>query len=301
MDYSGQNTSWADIKRIDLVDYLATLGYEPVRVRNDDYWYLSPLRTERTASFKVNRRINCWYDHGMGKGGGLIDFAMEYEGCTIGELMQRLQGHLSIQPRNFGRLHAGKVSLKNTIHITQVVPLHSFALIEYLTQRRIPIQLANRYCQELQYTIRGKSYFGIGFRNDSGGYEIRNPYFKGGNSPKDITHISHDADTVDVFEGFMDFLSFQAIRQQTAAPLHDAVILNSLALFERARPFMERHEKICLFLDRDGAGMRCSRYAQSLSVRYRDESALYAGRKDLNEWLADFGHSTGHKLGLGRR
>lgn len=298
MDYSGQRISWEEIKRIDLVDYLATLGYEPVRVRNDDYWYLSPLRTERTASFKVNRRINCWYDHGIGKGGGLIDFAIAYEGCTIGELIEQLQGHLSIQPLGRDRAHSSKASLKNEIYITKVEPLHAFSLIEYLQQRRIPIQLANRYCQELHYTIRGKSYFGIGFRNDSGGYEIRNPYFKGGNSPKDITHISHESETVDVFEGFMDFLSFQVIRRQTEAPLHDAAILNSLALFERARPFMETHKRISLFLDRDSAGMRYSAYAQSLSTRYRDESGLYAGHKDLNEWLADFGHSKSNRLGF---
>jgi DNA primase len=301
MDYSGQRTLWEEVKSIDLVDYLATLGFEPVRVRSDDYWYLSPLRTERTASFKVNRRINCWYDHGIGKGGGLIDFAMEYEGCTIGELMQRLQGHLSIPQPDRGGSHSGKSSLKNAIHIIQVQPLHSFPLTEYLKQRKIPIQLARRYCRELDYTIRDKSYFGIGFPNDSGGYEIRNPYFKGGSSPKDITHTSLDSDTVDVFEGFMDFLSFQAIRQQTGAPGHDTAILNSLALFERARPFMEMHKRICLFLDRDDAGERYSKYAQSLSTRYRDESGLYAGHKDLNEWLMDFGHPKSNRLGFRHR
>jgi len=31
------------------------------------YWYLSPLREEKEASFKVNRKKNVWYDHGIGK------------------------------------------------------------------------------------------------------------------------------------------------------------------------------------------------------------------------------------------
>jgi len=63
-----------EAKQIDLVDYLAALGHRPQKIRNKDYWYHSPLRDEKTASFKVNRSLNVWYDHGIGKGGNLIDF-----------------------------------------------------------------------------------------------------------------------------------------------------------------------------------------------------------------------------------
>ncbi len=34
-----------------------------------------------------------------------------------------------------------------------------------------------------------KKHHGIGFKNDSGGYEIRTPYAKPGRLPKDITAI----------------------------------------------------------------------------------------------------------------
>jgi hypothetical protein len=39
-------------------------------------------------------------------------------------------------------------------------------------------------------TVDGRNYFAIGFPNRSGGYEIRNAYFKGCISPKDISVIS---------------------------------------------------------------------------------------------------------------
>jgi DNA primase len=39
--------------QIDLVDYLHSLGYEPSKIRREDYWYLSPLRNEKEASFKI--------------------------------------------------------------------------------------------------------------------------------------------------------------------------------------------------------------------------------------------------------
>jgi DNA primase len=74
-------------KQIDLVDYLASLGHQPQKVNNQDYWYLSPLRDEKTASFKVNRKLNVWYDHATGKGGNVIDLGTEYFKCSVADLL----------------------------------------------------------------------------------------------------------------------------------------------------------------------------------------------------------------------
>ena len=46
------------VNQMDMIDYLLTLGYSPAKIRQDDYWYCSPLRDEKTASFKVNRKAN---------------------------------------------------------------------------------------------------------------------------------------------------------------------------------------------------------------------------------------------------
>ena len=73
-----------------MVDYFSKLGHSPTKIRNADYWYLSPLSDEKNASFKVNRKLNCWYDHGIGKGGNLIDFAILYHKCTISEFLKIL-------------------------------------------------------------------------------------------------------------------------------------------------------------------------------------------------------------------
>jgi DNA primase len=64
------------------------LGYNPVKVTNADHWYRSPLREENEPSFKVNRKLNLWFDHGLGKGGNLIDFGILYNNCTASELLQ---------------------------------------------------------------------------------------------------------------------------------------------------------------------------------------------------------------------
>lgn len=63
------------------------------------------------------------------------------------------------------------------------------------------------------------------------------------------------------------------------------MILNSVSFFEKARPFIENHETIKLYLDRDLTGQNCSRYALTLSDKYHDESNLYKDYKDVNDWL----------------
>ena len=77
--------------QIDLVNYLHSIGHEPAKIRGNDYWYQSPLRDEKEPSFKVNRNKNVWYDHGLGKGGTLVDFTKEYFNYdTISEALQNL-------------------------------------------------------------------------------------------------------------------------------------------------------------------------------------------------------------------
>ena len=55
-----------------------------------DYWYLSPLRLEKDPSFKVNRKLNVWYDHGIGKGGNLIDLGILLFNCSVSEFLEKL-------------------------------------------------------------------------------------------------------------------------------------------------------------------------------------------------------------------
>ena len=90
MNISNKPLTCAEVKSRDMVDYLASLGFEPTRISRQHYWYLSPFRNERTASFKVNRALNKWYDFGEGRGGNLIDFGILYFNCTVSDFLKQL-------------------------------------------------------------------------------------------------------------------------------------------------------------------------------------------------------------------
>jgi len=299
MEFNKHGLSLSETKEMDMVDYLSGLGYEPLKIRNNDYWYLSPLREEKIPSFKINRHLNRWYDHGLGKGGNLIDFGIEYHHCSVGKLLDKLNGNFSFQKPI---VHHSEISNEPDpkIKVLRNFALNSHALLRYLEQRCIPVVIAEKYCREIQYGLNGKTYYGIGFKNDSGGFEIRNPYFKGSSSPKDITTFKNGSDEAVVFEGFTDFLSFKALHKNLPENSQDFVVLNSVSFFERARPFMEQHQAIRLYLDRDTTGQNCSQRALSMSNKYIDESKLYKNHKDLNDWMVSFDKSQKKQLGQKR-
>lgn len=298
MNFIKQLHSLEEARNIDMVDYLSKLGHEPTKIRNNDYWYQSPLRNEKIASFKINRKMNRWYDHGIGKGGNIIDFIILYHKCSVGESLSQLSGISFFQQPSKNHL-VPKIDFHadSKIKILHEKTISSFALVRYLHQRRLPMDLVDRYCKEVKYELNSKEYFGISFKNDSGGYEIRNPFFKASSSPKDITTFKNGGVLASVFEGFTDFLSFMAIHKNQPQIKSDYVVLNSVSFFEKARPFMEQHKIIKLYLDRDKTGQKYSQYALSLSNKYKDESCLYKQHKDLNDWIVNFGKSQKNNLG----
>jgi hypothetical protein len=288
MDNQNKLLSCQQVKQRDMVEYLSRLGYEPAKIRGNDYWYLSPLRTERTASFKVNRKLNRWFDHGLGKGGNLVDFGILYHHCSVKEFLEKFDAHLSFQQQPFT---VDKKENEQAVKIISVNPVTSLVLLRYLHQRRIAIPVVDTYCKEVHFFIGEKKYSAIGFVNDKGGYELRNHWFKGSSAPKTITTVNNKSKNVVVFEGFFNFLSFLSIQRYHQFTQSNFLVLNSVSFFEKSRLFMEQHEHIHLYLDRDRTGQNYTRYALSLNGRYQDESRLYEGYKDLNEWTTQIGHS----------
>lgn len=283
-----------EAKNIRLADYLQSLGYQPVKQQGNSLWYNSPLRAEKESSFKVNLDRNLWYDFGMGKGGNIIALAQElYQSTDIPYLLNRItEQSPSVRPVSFS---FGQQSLQpsSAPHV-EIVPLSSPTLFAYLQERGINTELAKRECKELRSFRDGKPYFTIAFPNASGGYEVRNKYFKGCTAPKDITHIcqqEESKETCFVFEGFMDYLSFLTIRKQRSPEFpdlnaQDYLILNSTSNLSKALYPLGDYERIHCFLDNDDAGRKAVEVIQSeYGLRVRDSSHLYSAHKDLNDYL----------------
>ncbi len=284
MDKNKKCIGCAEAKAIDMVEYLAKAGYQPSKIRGNDYWYLSPLRDEKTASFKVNRKINRWYDHGAGRGGNLIDFALLFYNCKLSEWLQSLNDNYALIPAVVHDPSNRIVKEDNFITVLENLPITSTPLLNYLAERKIALSIAGIFCREIKYSLKGKNYYGIGFKNDAGGFEIRNAFFKNSSSPKTIRTIKNGSKKIAVFEGFFDFLSLVSLLPKNKPMPCDFCILNSLSFFETAKPFLETYNSVLLFMDNDAAGKKISAAAIEGAPKFIDKSSLYSNHKDLNAW-----------------
>ena len=274
------------IRRIPLADFLARLGHEPVRRSGNELWYRAPYRSERTPSFRVNVAKQLWYDFGLGKGGDIFTLAGEFAQSV--DFME--QARFIAKAANMVVDRSEKPTYQPkpaepAFEGVEAVPLLRSPLTDYLAERGIPYAVASHHCFRLNYGVRGKRYFAIGFPNMAGGYEVRSRHFKGCIPPKDVSLVKLEntvADVCSVFEGFMDFLSAATLGLETG----DCLVLNSVSNVEKAMKHLDAYGRINCFLDRDEAGRRT---LDVLGKRYGrracDHSALYDGCKDLNEYL----------------
>ena len=275
------------VRRMPLADFLARLGHEPVRRSGNELWYLAPYRGERTSSFRVNVAKQLWYDFGLGKGGDIFTLAGEF--LQSDDFMKQAKFIAEAANMTVAGWEKPVYLSKPTESVfedVEVAPLLRSLLTEYLEERGIPYAIASRHCCRLNYGVRGKRYFAVGFPNMAGGYEVRSRYFKGCIPPKSVSLVKANdipADECLVFEGFMDFLSAVALKWTED---EDSLVLNSVANVARSYKYLDGYGKIRCYLDRDKAGRRV---LESLRSRYgdriTDRSNLYDGCKDLNEYL----------------
>lgn len=125
--------------------------------------------------------------------------------------------------------------------------------------------MARLYLQEAKYRVDDRSYTALAFPNDSGGYELRNPFFKGTLGKKDLSLLHAPEQSyrmIDVYEGCFDFLAKLASEKRDRLS-RDALVLNSTAMAERAIQYLKSNVirdnpdpeiLVGCYLDNDQAG-----------------------------------------------
>lgn len=102
------------------------------------------------------------------------------------------------------------------------------------------------------------------------------------------------ATRLQVFEGFMDFLSYLS-KDKPTQPIGAVLVLNTTNLWQRALPYINdpRFEEVRLYLGNDDAGnddagnaatRKLFESAQTAS-KLADMRSYYEGYDDLNAWL----------------
>nr|WP_290929190.1 toprim domain-containing protein [Haliscomenobacter sp.] len=157
-----------------------------------------------------------------------------------------------------GALFDSVAQVENPVlELKRVTPLKMS--LPYIAQRGIDEAVAKLYLKEVHFinTNTGKNYFAAGIKNVSGGYEIRNPYFKSSIGKKDLSFVPGEEGrgVVSVFEGIMDFLTYLTEEKRLRMP-EDVIILNSISFLQRAKSYLQarRYTRILTFFDNDRTG-----------------------------------------------
>lgn len=286
--------NFGELKRIDLVQFLADIGIHPVRLYSGYVLYHAPYREDNHPSFKVSKKSNRWCDLGRGTSGDIVDLGrLIYNNDNIVEVVKLIQQHTTttlITKVAPGFDVEGKPA--GTIRDVTALELTEKVLTDYLASRSVDIDVAKEHCQEVHYTMGAKKYFGIGFANIRGGYEIRNPYFKGSIGHKDISLIltgEHNEMCV-VFEGFIDFLSYLTLAKRSNFEAFltvdvDYLVLNSVSNMAKALKYLRHYETLSCCLDNDAAGRNAVYWLSDMHPGVHDISGAYNGYKDINDYL----------------
>ncbi len=207
-------------------------------------------------------------------------------GVEFYKAMQILSGerHLPFKSRPISNLNT-----ESSFKIEEVrSEIRFYGLMAYLQTRGIDHNLVKGIPNLVEVAFiakSGKPIIALGFGNDKGGFEIRNNFTKISTRPKAISTIPGHSTILNVFEGFMDYLSALAI-YRTPKLKGTTIVLNGVGQKKSLLDELPNYKVINLFLDNDYAGNTLVNEVLNNASNVTNYSKrMYPNHKDFNEFL----------------
>ena len=269
-------------ENISIKEVMESFSLFPSKEHPKTAYYYAINRQERTPSLLVNYVKNIAFDFGTGMKYDNVSLVQGIKKCSVSEALEYLKRFdYSISTNQ--KIETDNFKPKSGYQILDIKEVEHPSLMEYLNSRKLESQKSE--LKEIHYELNGKNYFGLGFKNDSDGYEIRNPYIKLCLGKKDLTSIHNQSKTLRIFEGFADYLSFKVLEKSLEKEPSDYIILNSVTMISKVKNQLENYQNIELFLDNDRTGDSATEILKKQNSKVSDERILFKNHKDLNEFL----------------
>ncbi len=288
---------------ISIVDFLARLGHHPVRKTGKEHFYHSMLRETKkdTPSFTVWDAGNCWKDWG-GPGatgiykGGIVQLGMAYwPNLSFVEVLNKIQEVCNLDaaliPEYVPPKKYAPDPEKGTFEweLTDIrEPGSNFVLVQYLHSRGLFDIAKEQQVKEVYYKRTNNPentsvYYAVGWQNEHGAWEFSNAKgFKSCIGPKGISLIPGDVHHVAVFEGYMDYLSWQKLHPDSRPTV---IVLNAITMLGYAMERIRNFHTVDVYFDNDGPGRKCLQELSKEIPQAVDRSYEYQGYNDYNDKL----------------
>ncbi|MCL4639387.1 MAG: hypothetical protein M5Z89_10395 [Olivibacter sp.] len=283
--------------RVLISDFLNREGFTPVRQTAVTSAYKAPYRIDNDPSLIVNDKKGVWFDHGEGQGGTIIELGLKLYNTTSVEYVVGRINQL------YDNIPLTKVPNRNDLErhterkpheIVRIKPLgNNFAISSYLQSRGI-FEEATRtkkvvevYYDHVRDNGERKRYFGAGWQNEAGGYDIRSKYGKICIDKKDILIMNGNSGRANIFEGMINFLS--ALKENTASMVDTNVIMNTLSFSNKVihKIKQEPPNELNLFLDNGPGGDKFTKMFKETFPLLNDMRYLYSTFGDYNDKILD--------------
>ena len=268
-------------EKINIRTVLESFNLSPVKENRKTAFYFALDREEKVPSLSVDFVKNKAFDFGTGKSYDVISIVQQMNQCSVSEALKYLEKFVFSVQKKFQNEEA---KLQKEYKILNVREIQHPALIQYLKSRKVYEQ--KELVKEIEYEVKGKKYFGIGFFDNSEGVEIRNKYSKICLGKKDVTMVENQSSEICIFEGFFDYLTFRNLEKKENLS-SDYLILNSTAMLFKIEEMLKKYAKISLLLDNDSNGELAKSKIQNQYKNVEDCSLIYQKFKDLNEWFCE--------------
>ncbi|MFJ1367000.1 toprim domain-containing protein [Capnocytophaga canimorsus] len=289
------------MEAFDLRDYfmhLANRGAVSLTKKYPKWFYFENGNQKIAVSKEV------WHDFKESDmGGKAIKAVMHFEKLDWLEAVHFIKDFLgknySFSEIETMKIQADKFHDYEFFEITKIIKPNNDKLLAYFQKRGISKQTLIDYARQIHFVrqVKGemKHSFGIGFKNQSGGYDVRNEFMPTKLGVGDFTHLGNlQAKTCFVYEGMCDMFSMIEILKQKKRFLDDFshVCLNSVSnIHSFIKSFKNKAEiKFLLCLDGDKEGDKGTKlileaFSEGRSRDIRSHFGICTGGiNDLNDY-----------------
>jgi hypothetical protein len=248
-----------------------------------------------------NRKISVsekgYFDHKAGTGGQKIKAVMEFEKIDWYKSMAYMSAFKGTDmSASYKNIREERNDLTdNNCYINAVFKPNNIDLIKYFNSRGISTEVLKKYTRQVHFQFGQKFSFGIGIKNITDGWDIRNSIGKTKLNNSNFSEIGK-GNKLAVFEGLTDMLSFvEGLETDTEIEKYTLICLNSVVNVDK---FIEKYQnfegKIEVFLD---AGKPADIATDKILAYFKDQATdrradlnineHREGYKDLNDLLLD--------------
>jgi hypothetical protein len=187
----------------------------------------------------------------------------------------------------------------NSYNITAIMRPNNYAILDYYQSRGVDSETVKENLKQIHYQVRSQGndyhFFGVGLKNNSGGWDIRSTTDKIKLGTSDISEAGNpSSEKIIVFEGMSDMLAFiqKGKDEGHTTEINRLICLNSANNVQKfIEQFQDFKGRIYTCLDADDKGETATKEIKQFfpsAIDLREHYGIFKGKggsNDFNEVL----------------